>query len=252
MKIKRELLEDVRRDKDGQKALALAIYLKHLLKGSRLPEMTLRKVIQLTRLDYRTVKRYLPLMESRAYIHFEGLGKRKTLVVNRLKSHRPKRNVDISSFDFSSYKEVLLSLRSFMVMRIQAAKDWMKVLLDGFHNPSSTENLKDLGRKVRSYVQSGVLNNPYDGYKEYGLSLKRIARELGCSVKAAEEVVDYAISHSWMAREHHCIQVCAPGINHYVPEGYTFSTTNNAYIVQANTYVLSPIITEAFFNSAVL
>ena len=223
MKIKRELLEDVRRDKDGQKALALAIYLKHLLKGSRLPEMTLRKVIQLTRLDYRTVKRYLP-----------------------------KRNVDISSFDFSSYKEVLLSLRSFMVMRIQAAKDWMKVLLDGFHNPSSTENLKDLGRKVRSYVQSGVLNNPYDGYKEYGLSLKRIARELGCSVKAAEEVVDYAISHSWMAREHHCIQVCAPGINHYVPEGYTFSTTNNAYIVQANTYVLSPIITEAFFNSAVL
>lgn len=243
---------DVRGDKDGQKALALAIYLKHLLKGSMLPEMTLNKVIQLTGLDYRTVKRYLPLMEERAYIHFEGKGRRKTMVVNRLTSHRSGKNVDISSFDFSSYRNVLKSLQSFILMRIQAAKDWMKALLDSFRNPSSTENLKSVARKVRGYVQSGVLDNPYDGYKEYGLSLKRIAHELGCSVKSAEEVIDYAISHSWMAREHHCIQVCAPGINGYVPEGYTFSTTNNAYIVQANTYVLSPVIAEAFFSSSAL
>lgn len=250
MKLKREFLTDVRGDKDGQKALALAIYLKHHLKDSRMPVCRLNKLTQLTGLDYRTVKRYLPLMEEREYIHFEGRDGRWTLVVNRLASKRSGRNVDISAFDFRSYRGVLMSLRAFMVMRIQASKDCIKGLLDDYHNPSSTDDLKTMHRKVRSYVQSGVLDNPYDDYKEYGISLKRIARELGCTVKKAGEVVDYAVTNSWMTRQHNCIQIFAPKINFYVPEGYTFSTSNNTYIVQANTYQLSPDISSAFLHAA--
>lgn len=252
MQIKRDFLNDVRGSADEQKALAAAIYWKHLLVNSRMPKFAITKMEKVAGMNYRTIKKYLPLMQEREYVHFEGNGCKKTLVVNRLSSHRKKWNVDISEFDFSSFATVLLCLRGFMLMRVQASKDYMKWVMQRFHNPTCTEELKKMRQKVMSYVRSGSVNNPYADYKEYGISLKRMARELGCSVTQAMEVIDYTVSRSWMVKEHNFLQYFLPHVNYYELEDFTFTTANNAYKVGANTYTLSPTITTAFFHTATL
>ena len=252
MTIKRDLLKDVRGNADEQKALAAAIYWKHLLENSRMPEFTIRKMEKLARMNFRTIKKYLPLMQERGYVHFEGKMHRKTLVVNRLSSHRQQRNVDVSELDFSSFPTVLMGLRGFMLMGVQAAKDYVKWLLEHRHNPSPTEDFKSLDKKVRAYVRSGTINNPYAGYREYGISLKKMAGIVGCSVTQVQEIVDYTISRSWMVKHHNDRQFYMPHVNYYELEDFTFTTLNNAYKVLANTYTLSPTIHTAFFHTTTL
>ena len=250
MTLKRNYLNDVRGSADEQKALAAAIYWKHLLVNSRMPKFAITKMEKVAGMNFRTIRKYLPLMVERGYVHFEGKGSRKTLVVNRLSSHRQQRNVDISVLDFSSFSTVLMGLRGFVLMGVQAAKDYVKWLLEHRHNPSATEDFKSLDKKVRSYVRSGAINNPYADYKEYGISLKKMARVLGCSVTQAQDVVDYTISRSWMTKEHNVYQYFMPHVNYYELEDFTFTTANNAYKVGANTYTLSPTISSAFFHTA--
>ena len=92
---------------------------------------------------------------------------------------------------------------------------------------------------MKRLVRQGVLRSIYGAYKELGVSLKRIAKEIGNCVRTAQNTMRYAISKGWTTKQHHCEQVYAPSVYYKYIHGYTFSTKNNLYRILANTYTLS-------------
>jgi len=228
-----------------QKALALAIWLKYILRNSRLEHYSLGRLSALSGVSYRALKTYMAILHSDNYIHFEGTEKNKVLVVGKIASKTSNRNIDISAFNFNSYKDVYNSLRTFLMARIQAKKDYIAHLLQVRHNPGRDVNYKVVLKKVKNLVQCGVLKSSDQKYREWGLSLQKIAKEVGCCVKTAQKIVKYGISQKWIAKKHNFEQIYAPKIGYFRVEGYTFSTRNNIYRVHPNTYTLSPSLSSA-------
>lgn len=101
-------------------------------------------------------------------------------------------------------------------------------------------------QNVRKLVHSGFLEDMCQEYAEYGLSLKRIAKEIGCSTVTALKTVNYAIENGWLLKHKHCIQYYAKGVSYMDIPWATFSTKNNIYVIQPNTYELTPVATLCF------
>ncbi len=131
-------------------------------------------------------------------------------------------------------------------MKIQYNKDFIRHLLQARHNPDTPECFRKARRQVRNLVKNGVLDSMDAQYKEYGLSLKRIAEGVGCCVRTAQRIIDFAEFNQWVERERHFEWYPAPGVNHRQIDGFTFSTKDALCIVRPNTYVLSELISNSF------
>lgn len=246
MKIKRAFISAISGNKQEVKILAITIRLKYALVNSTLCYYTLNKLSKKSGISYKTLQKYLPCLLKRGYVHFEGQGLRKILVVNSLSSKHNKKNCNIDILDFSSYKDIAKSLRAFLVLHLQSKKDLMRHLLDTLHNPSKSDDYKAVRRKVRNLVHKGILKDMQQKYVENGLSLKRIAKELGCCVVTAYRAIKYAVSKGWLTVEHHYEQYYAKGVHGMDIFWATFSTKDNIYVVHANTYRLSPQASACF------
>ena len=235
----------------AQKILALAIYLKSTLKDSRLRHYNLNKLSVISNVEYKTLQKYVPLLEQCHFIHYEGSDKNQILVLNSLSSRNKHKNIDINLFDFTSYRGVVESLRAFMVVYIQLRKEKMKRLLDNIHNPRRGTIYKAARRKAKKMVQNGTLNSINQMYEDYGISLERICKELGCSIVTATKAVSYAVDHGWLVKRRNFVQTYSIGVNYYDVEGYTFTTKNNLYNVGANIYSIPPEILMPLLSSSV-
>ena len=245
MRLRRKHILEAKADRTFQKCLAIAIILKRRLKTSRIHKYSLNKMSKAAGISHRTAKKYERWLLEYGLIHFEGTQNNKVLIVNSISSHTTNRNIRIEEMDFSSFFTVYRSLQSFLFMRIQHNKDFIQQLLQARHEPESPEEFKAAKRKVRKLVEQGVLDSVDSKYVEYGLSLKRLSKEVGCCVKTIQSVVKYAIAKQWAERQHHSLWVYAPKVNGREIPGFTFSTRHMMCIVHPNTYVLSPAITEA-------
>ncbi len=250
MYIKKAIITSVIGDMDGQKILALAIYLKKVLTNSRIKHYNLNRLSGASGITYKTLKTYVPLLEQNKYIHFEGSGNKKILVLNRLSSRNNNRNIDINMFDFTSYRGVINSLRAYIVINIQVKKEYIKQMLNNRQNPKWNIDYKNLNRKVNKMVRNGQLNSPYQKYEEYGISYERFKKELGCSIVTATKAVKYAVDHGWLEKRPNYVQTYSRGVNYYEAEGYTFTTKNNLYNIKANIYSIPPEILAQMLNLA--
>lgn len=246
MRIKRVLINAVIGDKDKIKTLALAIWLKCTLKNSRLGYYNVNKLAKISGIPYKTIKAYLPKLAMMGLFHFEGMHKNNVFVVNSLSSKTTKLNFDITVLKLNSYKNIKKSLKAFLIMHLQSKKDCMRQTLGSLHNPKRNDNFKIVKRNVRKLVHSGFLEDMCQEYAEYGLSLKRIAKEIGCSTITALKTVNYAIENGWLLKHKHCIQYYAKGVSYMDIPWATFSTKNNIYVIQPNTYELTPVATLCF------
>lgn len=246
MIIRRSFLSLVKGDQKGQKALSMAVMLKKRLSKSRMEHYSINKLSVILKVSPKTVNKYLPIMCNLNFVHIEGSEQNKVLIVNKLASKKKGRDISLDEFKNDSWKSIYNSLRAFIAMKIQAGKDYMKQLLQMYQSPPRGCNYKALRRKVRKLVKNGVLNDPREGYKEYGISLKRFASEVGCCTRTVQRVIFYAITNGWMTKQRHFEQVYSKNVNYRYVEGYTFTTKDNLYIIHANTYTLSPSISIAF------
>lgn len=245
MKIRRMYILECRKDKTLQKCLAIVLLLKSRLRQSRIQHYTINAVCRITSISHRTVKRYMRWMEEYGLIHFEGSEDNRVLVVNSLSSHTSDRNISIDVMDLSSFFAAYRSVQSFIFMRIQHNKDFIRHLLQSRHNPETPEEYRRARRKVRHLVKQGKLHSVDVRYKECGLSLKRISDDVGCCVRTVQRVVDYAVKKCWVERQHNFEWLHAPYVNHREITGFTFATRHKLCIVHPNTYTLSPIISQA-------
>lgn len=245
MKTRRRTFEIIKGDQSMQKCFALCVYLKKKLPFSRIEHYSTNKLSQISGISFQFAKKMELLLIKQNFAHFEGNTNNKVMVINTLSSHTANRNISIDKFKYSSYKTVLRSVQSFIILRLQSKKDYMKQLLQTRHAARNSKEFKKAIREVKQYVSDGKLKNVDTHYNESGLSLERIAKEIGCCVRTAQRVVDYAIKRRWMKKHNHSEQVFVPGVNYRPVEGFTFSTKNNLYTVYANTYTLYPSIVKA-------
>lgn len=246
MRIKRVLINAVVGDMDKVKTLALAIHLKCTLKNSRLEHFTFNRLAEASGVPYKTIKKYIPKLAMMGLFHLEGMHRNTVFVVNSLSSKTSKRNFDIKILKLNSYGNIKKSLKAFLVMHLESKKDYMRHTLSSYHNPQKSTNFKAVRRNVKKLVHLGFLKDMRQEYVENGLSLKRIAKELGCSVVTALKAVDYAINNGWLIRHKHYIQYYAEGVYHMNVPWATFSTKNNIYVIQANTYELTSASLQCF------
>ena len=245
MKLRRKHIIEAKGDKTFQKCLAIALILKFKLKTSRIPHYSLNKLCKIAGISHKTAEKYERWLLKYELIHFEGKGRNRVFIINSISSHTSNRNIAIEEIDFSNFFSTYRSLQSFIFMKLQHNKDFIQHLLQSRHNPESSGEFKRVKRKVKDLVVQGKLKSADVNYKEYGLSLKRIAKEIGCCVRTAQRVIKYALLKQWVERQHNFEWFNAPYVNHREVDGFTFSTKHKLCIVHPNTYCLSPTISQA-------
>ena len=239
MNIRRKTLNEVKGQPKLQKALAFALLLKHNVgRDSTIKDFSINKLRKITGLSATTINKYLPILEEQGWVHYSGKN-RQHLVVSRLSSSTGGRNISIDKFCFDSFMDVYNSIRSFLAMLIQARKDFIRRTLQIVADPHKGQNFYAARKTMKRLVRKGIIRDVYAKYKEFGLSYKRIASELGNCARTAFRVVQYAIDKMWITKHNNHEQVYAHNIYYYPIEGYMFSTKNNLYRILANTYDIS-------------
>ncbi len=239
MELKRTIMTQCKGKPQLQKAVAVALCIKHKLgRSSMMRNYSINKLHTLTKISARTLNKYLPILIQHGWAMLEGKNNQH-LIICRMVSHTAKRNICVDKFCFDSFTEIYRSLRTFLALLIQANKDFIKCTIQSVADPKDGKSYEAAKRKVKRLIQKGILNGRYEQYKEYGLSLKRIAQETGNCIRTAQRIMRYAICKNWAKKFHHFEQVFAKGVNYRNVYGYTFSTKNNLYIIHANTYELN-------------
>ena len=237
MQIRRRTINECKGEPRLQKALAFAIYLKFKLgRSSFMESYSINKIHNLTRISATTIKKYLPILIENGWVSFCGK-QNQHLVVSNLSSHTKGRNIKIDRFCFDSFSDVYNSIRSFLAILIQARKDFIKRTIQIATNPKVGENCKAARKTMKRLVREGIIRDVE--YKEYGLSYKRIAKELGNCARTAFRVMQYAIKKKLVGKHNNVEQIYAPKVFYRSIIGYTFATKNNLYCVHANTYTIS-------------
>ena len=239
MQIRKQTMNDVIGQQRMQKAVAIAICMKRSLgRHSTIRNYNPHKVQTMTGINQNTFRKYRSLMVDMGLLRFEG-NNAEHLVVCCLHSKDKKRNIDIHLFCFKSFTEVYNSLRAFLALLIQQRKDYVCHILQIARNPKRGEDCAAARKAVRRLVRRGVLKSVSEDVREWGMSLKRIAKETGNCVRTAERIVSYASHKRWWRKTRHYERYLMRGVNRrYVP-GFTFTTMNYGFIVHPNSYELS-------------
>lgn len=224
-------------DKTAQKAVSLLMLLKSRLgKTSSIKKASLSKIANISGNHPTTIKRYLPIWEEYGLVEWQGKN-HDVLVVKRLSSKNSKRNVNVEKLDFSSYKDLLNTLRALLFLVLQSHKTFIKRLIRVATNPKRGEDFKRARKLSEYYAMKG---NVEMKYKEYGFSFKAIGRRLGYCARTAERIVGTAVKKRWCDKKHHFERQLMPGVCWRTVDGYTFTTNNYGYRMSANTYELMP------------
>lgn len=243
MQLRKKLTYDIKGKPLEQKAVAFAIFLKlHIGKSSTMENWSVNKVRTLTGISAIAIKKYVSMLMSMGLVSFQGKDNN-ILVVHKLSSSTKHRNINIDKFKTKTFRDVYNSLRSFIFLIIQAKKEAVKRLFQSIYDPDSLNEYKSAKQTCRHLAEQGIIKG--DRYKEYGLSLQRIANDVGCCMRTAQEVVKFAISQNWVKRFHHYCRYSLIGIGKLNLEGiFTFTTNECGYNFYANIYELSPSISD--------
>lgn len=248
MLLKRRIFHECTGSPRVQKAVALALLLKlRLGRTSTLHDWSVNKLHDVAGVSATTIKKYLPVMRDLGLVYTHGKNN-SHLVVKKLTSHRAGRDIDISEFDFSSFKEIYNCLRAFLALAIQARKDFIRHTIHTLHNPSSIKELKKARAKMRRLVKNGAVSGMDAKFEDHGISRNRIAKETGNCLRTAHKVISFAVRKGWWRKENHQIRVLISDICFRETGGiFTYTTKNYLVLSLANTYTLADYIYSALF-----
>lgn len=227
--------------KEILKAVALAIYIKENTTSSLVKNWTVNKLRKISKISASTLKKRLQILRELNLVKECG----KHLLFVNMKSSCNRNNIDISTIEYTSVKEIEKSLSALLIVLIQRQKDYANLQLQHAHNGKTIKEVKQGMRESKLYGWFGF-------YVENGLSYEGIAKRLGICIKTAFETVKFGVKHGFFSKVSHFLCVWgSKGANllNEVPQGYTFiSKKGNLYKVSANTYVLSPCFALAGNN----
>lgn len=181
-------------------------------------------------MSYKTIRKYLEVLIKMGLAEITN----NDLYIKKMASATKHRNIDISIFKTDKNKNIYNQIRELLFLAIQAQKDFVSSLLRLRKNPPKGVDY----RKVRRFCKK-CCENPYAEYKEYGLSYRRIGKQIGCCARTAFTLVKDAVRRKWCTKENHCTIDYLPGVNFAELPNYTFTSYNYGFILRPNTYTLS-------------
>lgn len=237
--IRRNIFNMIPDDKQFVKAFSLAIFIKHKFVSSTVTNFSFNKLHKITGLHSVTLKKRIRVLKNLGFIEYIGRNN-EHLVVKSMSSHNKLRNIDLSNIVFDTIKDIEKSLLTLIVVEIQKRKNYVKQIINAFVNPKTTKQYKAARRKCRLFGYGHQ-------YNEYGISYKRIAREMGVGIQKAVKIIKFAVKYKFLEIIHRQEQEFCYGIKlidkYDGKKDYTFCTKNNKYTIFANEYVLGSRVT---------
>ena len=230
-----------------QKAFALALFIRYF-NNAAIPRFSFNKLHEITGLHVNTLKKRINILKRLGIVKLVH----DCLVVYNISTRHKKKNFKIP-YDIltacRSVKHIEKVVRQFLVVKINLNKAFAKHNQDTLNNPRNLKEFRKARRISRFY---GYGNDPY---VENGLSYDGIAKKLGVSRKTAVKVVKSCVEDGLLTKTRNFEQIFHKGKVSKGKERYgffTFSTKNNAYIVHANTYSLTPSLASFYSEVAII
>lgn len=212
-------------DKELLKALAMAYLIKHRTKSSNIRHYSINLIHSITGIHAVTIKKRLQTLNEYGLILIE----KDNLIIRSTVSRHSKRNMNIGRMDFTSVKTVERSLQALQVVFMQQRKDFCKHTIHNAHSGFNFKKIKAASKACRKYGFG-------DKYVERGLSYVTMARKLGLSVTTVFNIVKQGIRRKYFKKLTHFAWTVLKGVCGMDIQGYTFTTKNYGFQVQANTY----------------
>lgn len=249
-KIHFKFIEQMLKDCDVVKALALAIYVKMSAISSTVNRCTVNKMHELTGLHSKTVKKRMKTLQKMGLLRCD---QNNNVTFLTLQSSCKKRNV---LFDFTKYKsvsELEYALYSLLLKDVLSKKEYMKKEIDEIKNldrpanakesRSNKRRIKKMRKNLYKHKSPTGLSITEEEYKEYGISYDTIARKLGVCRQKAVEIVKFALKYCLITKEKRVEQMYMKDVGicskfvfpDGLPKGF-FCTKDNIYKVFANIY----------------
>lgn len=212
----------------------MLVYLKRIFKASAIAKFSYNKLHLITGLHANTCRKYIHVLMQLGLAEFVGKDNR-TLVLRRISSRHQSKNIYIGNVIGDTIKNIELSLLSLFNVEIVRHKLYAKQVIANANGECNDVNkIRQAKRKARdcSYGREFVDN---------GLSLKSIAKRLKCGLQKAQNIIKFAIKHSYLNKQRNFKSFYDPMaqlVYALFPNKYTFATKNNLYIIEANTYTL--------------
>ena len=231
--------------KDVVKAIALSLFIKDTIYSSTIKDFSYYKLSAMTGLHPTTLRKRVSLLKSMGLVSFVG-ARGQHLCFASLSSTGRHRNIYIgyaSAYDKSkrlTNKEKIERIENFLfasfVIEIQKRKDFAKQVIRSSIDGHILQEVKSSRRICKHYGYGRE-------YIELGISLRRIAKEMGVCVKTAINVIRWCVRERLFKVTRNQIQVYHKGIGfmakHLGDEAnFTFCTKDNEYYILANTYTL--------------
>lgn len=246
IEIKRSLQRKMVGRKEVAKAIALSLYVKSIVRSSTVKNFTYDKMRTLTGLGISSLRKRIDILKRLGLVSFIGKNK-EHICFSSMTGSRKRANIDISYFKYKNIKEVENSVFASLLIEIQRHKDFAKYAIRCAHDGRNLKEIKRGRRLCRRYDYGKE-------YVEYGISLKRIAREMGLCVKTALSIVNWAVKNKLIIKEHIQKEEYCKGIGFgakYLSKeekNFTFCTKDNKYYIFANNYVLTSRTALRFSN----
>lgn len=240
MKIRRteyySKIRNPRISKDYIKSLAMFCYLKESFKASVVPNYTIDKIHNVTRLHRKTVEKRVKLLLQLGYVEIVTTAKGDVqLKLNKVAARHDNRNIDLNCVVLDSVKTIEKSLYAVYLGEIQKHKDYVRQTIYEAHNSCNLGKLKDAKKRGRGYD---------DKFVDNGLSYKGIAKRLNCSIQKAWEIVRFAVEYDFIVKIKRQYQMFCRDAKrrfNYCKNDvlkFMFATKNNLYCILANRYAL--------------
>ena len=223
--IRRSLINECFSNKELLKALAMAYLIKHRTKSSNIRHYSINLIHSITGIHATTIRKRLQTLNEYGLILIE----KDNLIIRSTVSKHSKRNMNIGRMDFTNVKTVERSLQALQVVFMQQRKDFCKHTIHNAHNGFNPKKIKAARKACRKYGFG-------DKYVERGLSYATIAKKLGLSVTTVFSVVKHGVMRKYFKKFTHFVGTFLKGVCRMDIQGYTFTTTNYGFQVQANTY----------------
>ncbi len=247
MQVRRELILGTMGNKTDQKAVVLLMLLKSRLGiTSSLSNASINKIAACAGVSPTTIKRYIPIWTAMGLVEWRGHNNN-VFVVRRMASSTRHRNIIVRSLDFTSFKGLYQSFRSFLFMIANSRKEFMKRLIRIANDPQKGEDYKSARKSCNHYARMEKGDNGYV-YHEWGFSYKGIGKALGFCARTAEKIVDFAIKRQWCVKKRHFKATFIPNLIASYLDGFTFTTRNFGFVVSANTYANTPVYDMAIID----
>ena len=223
--IRTSLIKETFGNIDLLKALAMAYLIKHRTKSSNVRHYSVNLIHTITGMHAVTIKKRLRRLEEYGFIIIE----KDNLIIRSTVSKHVKRNMNIGRMDFTSVKTVERSLQALQVVFMQQRKDFCKHAIHNAHHGFNPKKIKAARKACRKYGYG-------DKYVERGLSYETMAKRLSVSVSTIFNIVKLGVKKKFFKKFTHFEWTFIKGVNGADIQGFTFTTANYGFQVQANTY----------------